>query len=117
MNSLLRKSFIMDSEDSGIPKIVPNGTVESIIAYGLSRKLDLDQQTAFEIMTAMLVLTYVEDVYQANKASNKEDPNKSFLLLKKVRLELRSLAQIDVRENKPLRMFLTGAAGAGKCKF
>ena len=118
MNSLLKKTFIMDSsDDATTPKITPNGTVESIIAYGLSRKFDLDQQTAFEILTSTLVLTYVEDVYLTNKSSNEDNPSEAFVLLSKVRNELRSMAQIETRNNKPLRMFLTGPAGAGKCKL
>lgn len=118
MNSLLKKAFIMKPGENGgtASTISPNGTVESIIAYGLSRKFDLDQQTAFEILTATLVLTYVEDVYLSNKPSNESDPDTSFVFLEKKRSELRSLAQIEERENRPLRMFLTGAAGAGKCK-
>ena len=116
LNYVLQSSFLMHQEGiTNNEQVIANGTVESIIAFGLSRNFDLDQQTAFEILTATYILTYVEDVFYEYKDGNKDNPSIEFQQLSECRDLLKSLAQVDKRKKEPLRMFLTGPAGAGKC--
>ena len=119
MNSLLQQSFLMASDENDINRrlVVTNGSAESIIAFGLSRGLDLDQQTAFEILTSTFVLSYVEDVYLSHKSANELLPSEAFRNLAKARYDMQKMAQIEYRKDKPLRMFITGPAGAGKSKI
>ena len=72
-------------------------------------QLDTEQQTAFEILVATYVLTFYEDA--KNSAGNDME---QFLLQKE---ELYVLTRQGKYFGKPLRMFVTGPAGAGKCKF
>ena len=113
LNCLLRSSFIDANVSSTSCKrkvnpIKPVGSAESIISFGYAANLDLDQQTAFEILTATCVLSYVEDSMVRAK-----DPE----VLKNLyesKLELLDLSQFEARKGTPLRMFITGPAGAGK---
>ena len=72
-------------------------------------QLDSKQQTAFEILAATYVLTFYEDT-----TNNAENDGRQFLLRKD---ELYLLTRQGKYIGKPLRMFVTGPAAAGKCKF
>ena len=96
-------------------KVDPNGSANSIIAFGFSRKLDLDQQTAFEILTATFVLTFIDDTMENAMAENVDASELRELKAEKERLEL--LAQKNHRDSAPLVLFITGPAGAGKCEL
>ena len=89
------------------PKVHANGSWQSIIAWGRAAKLDTEQQTAHEILTATYVLTFM------NEAISDEPENRT---IKTNREKLRKLARHNNNTDKPLRMFVTGPAGAGKCK-
>ena len=86
-----------------------NGTWQSIAAWAMFAQLDIEQQTAFEILVATYVLTFYED------AKNSEGNDAGQFLLRKE--ELHVLTRQGKYFGKPLRMFVTGPAGAGKCKF
>ena len=86
-----------------------NGTWQSIAAWAMFAQLDIEQQTAFEVLVATYVLTFYED----DKNSEGNDAGQ-FLLRKE---ELHVLTRQGKYFGKPLRMFVTGPAGAGKCKF
>ena len=69
----------------------------------------MQQQCAFEIMSATYVLTFYEQAkYDVDLISTE-----SFETQKK---QLCILARRDPSSEKPLRMFVTGPPGAGKCK-
>lgn len=87
------------------------GTCESIELWGLRAKLDLQQLTAFEIIVANYVLSFYEEA----KSGNEWRYDNAEFLNEKSRLCV--LARRAEHSNKPLRMFVTGGGGAGKCKF
>ena len=91
--------------------ISANGTWQSISRWGENEGLDGDQQTAFEILAAVYVLSfYDEAIVEATNSVTYEE----FVERKK---GLCQLARRDTNSEKPLCMFITGPAGAGKCKF
>ncbi len=88
-------------------KINANGTWKSIVAWGKVANLDAEQQTAFEILASTFVLSFFSEA-EADCAPSDE--------LKKEEEALKKLAR--VKKNKgPMVMFVTGPAGAGKCKY
>jgi hypothetical protein len=88
-----------------------NGTWQSISRWGENEGLDGDQQTAFEILAATYVLSfYDEAIVEATNFVTYEE----FVERKN---GLCQLARRDTNNKKPLCMFITGSAGAGKCKF
>ena len=113
LNSLVQEQFIMRNAQ-GKTSVKPIGTVESIITFGITKGLDLDQQTAFEILAADIVLSFVSESVNTLPPDRREREIPHLLQEQKM---LQDLAQISLREGKPLRMFLTGPAGAGKCKL
>ena len=88
-------------------------STESTIAFGYSKQLDLDQQTAFKILTATVINSYVQDSIQQTKSENNQEAIET--MTESSRL-LRQLSQECQRDGRTLRMFLTGPASAGKCK-
>jgi hypothetical protein len=90
-----------------------NGSPESIIRWGEITKLDDEgQQRAFEVICATFVLSYFEDPEPADESDTDHlAPDR----LSEICSKLHKLAGT---ENSPpgqsLRLFLTGAAGAGK---
>ncbi len=91
--------------------ISANGTWQSISRWGENEGLDGDQQTAFEILAATYVLSfYDEAIVEATNSVTYEE----FVERKN---GLCQLARRDTNNEKPLCMFITGPAGAGKCKF
>jgi hypothetical protein len=91
--------------------ISANGTWQSISRWGENEGLDGDQQTAFEILAATYVLSFYDEaiVEATNSVTYKEFVERKNGLCQ--------LARRDTNNEKPLCMFITGPAGAGKCKF
>lgn len=79
-----------------------NGTCASIRQWGRRDKLDKKQQRAFEILASTYVSTFYNDA---------EGPGD---LREKGRLK--RMARGSRQHVGPLTMFITGPAGAGKCK-
>ena len=85
------------------------GTWQSIVVWGKNAKLDTEQQTAFEILTATYVLTFYDEA-----DSNDEQDTQEFFSRKRC---LCHLARRNIDSHIPLCLFVTGPAGSGKCKF
>ena len=97
------------SEDHQRRNVNVTGTWESIVAWGENAKLDTEQQTAFEILASTYVLTFYEEATN-DVGENNEEFSERIKCLKQ-------LARRSLNPTKPLRLFVTGPAGAGKCKF
>ena len=104
LNTLVYRTLLVP-ENGNIHNQTSNatGSVASIIEWCTNDKLDTNQQIAVEIMVATYILTFYEDA-SAGEA----------ILLEKNALE--RLARQRANTNETLRMFITGPAGAGKCK-
>ena len=107
---ITRNDETMDEGEPNEKQIVnATGSCESIQAWGENEKLDLEQQTAFEIVTASYILTFYNEA-NCNGGISHDDVD----YVKRIK-DLQTLARrSDPR--KKLRMFVTGPAGAGKCK-
>ena len=93
-------------------KVRATGTAASIIAWGMNVGLDEeDQQTAFEIMAASYVLSFHTDAKIDFTRESSEWDN-----LNGHRESLLRLVRRQPNNPTPLRLFVTGPAGAGKCK-
>ena len=114
LNSLAMTQKLASALNSNIEKVDANGTWDSIVAFGKIAKLDREQQTAYEILAATYVLSFYEEA-EENLATEQE---KQAHLKRKS--ELRKLARrrnmSRLMLDQPLRMFVTGPAGAGKCE-
>ena len=104
LNTLVYRSLLVP-QDSYFHNQTSNatGSVASIIEWCKNDRLDTNQQIAVEIIVATYILTFYEDA-SAGEA----------LLHEKEGLSL--LARQRQNTNETLRMFITGPAGAGKCK-
>jgi hypothetical protein len=91
--------------------VVPDacGSWQSIVKWGQIKQMDAEQQVAFEILVATYVLTFYDEAHDTLAAGTEDDTIKN-------RKRLLELARKDPESRKPLRMFVTGPAGAGKCK-
>ena len=87
----------------------PNGTWESIVAWARNAKLDKEQEIAFTILAAIYVLSFLEE---AEDDCNAEE--RTAILERKRGLEI--LARTRQDNKGPVCVFVTGPAGAGKCK-
>jgi len=81
--------------------IKATGSAPSIILWGKKANLDAEQQMAYEIITATFVLDYVEEANIRNS---------------EVIDKLKQLARRNKNPDRPMVLFITGPAGAGKCK-
>jgi hypothetical protein len=102
-----------DEEDPNAPEkaiICANGSWQSISKWGENDGLDKEQQTAFEILVATYVLSFYEE---ATVVSVNPESYEEFIEKKN---GLRQLARRNPDNEDPLCMFITGPAGAGKCK-
>ena len=110
LNTLAMTQFLVQEEDS-VPNarkiIYANGSWKSVVAWGKEAKLDAEQQTAFEILAATYVLTFYDEAIHIPTMNDEE--------FKKQKKSLCTLARRQLTLDKPLRMFITGPAGAGKC--
>jgi len=108
-----RNTDISETAPTVLPKTTrpkATGTWESVIAWGEMAMLDDEQQTAFQILVATFVLTFCEEA----KWIPDQDADNYIHQMKC----LRKLARKpEDNEGPPLRMFITGPAGAGKCKL
>ncbi len=86
------------------------GSCESIESWGLKANFDQQQLTAFEIIAA----TYVLNFYDGALPSGDLNYNNTDYQYQRKRLC--KLARRDEHSQQPLRMFVTGGGGAGKCK-
>ena len=117
LNMLSMRTIITRSEaneDRSIPEreiIDANGTWQSISNWGGNEGLDEEQQTAFEILAS----TYVLSFYDEAKVE-KINPEKFAEFIER-RSGLSKLARQKTNKEQPLCMFITGPAGAGKCKL
>ena len=96
-------------DSNGVPEnnfIHANGTCKSIVLWGQNARLDPEQQCAFEILTATFVLTFYEDA-TVDVGEDTGFPER-----------IKHLQHFARRKpnSGPLIMFVTGPAGAGKCK-
>jgi hypothetical protein len=108
-----RNATSQEEKDNDAPlnqkwKVDATGTWQSIVAWSKVNGLDADQQTAFEILAATFVLTF-------HLGQTKDEIESGFL--KEEFNSLCKLARKDNNDSNPLRLFVTGPAGAGKCKF
>jgi len=116
LNTLALKTTITRSQATANPEkpeteiINANGTWQSISKWGQNDGLDDDQQTAFEILAATYVLSFYDEAIL--ESSDPENYN-VFLEGKSC---LFQLARRNCDDEVPLCMFITGPAGAGKCK-
>jgi hypothetical protein len=119
LNSLLlrrREHATSEEEAAGVSEneamaADASGSWNSVVKWGHNAGLDAEQQVAFEVLTATYVLTFYDEAV-SNHAVETEVQS---MLENKERLM--KLARIDPEKGKvPLRMFVTGPAGAGKCK-
>lgn len=116
LNSLFSQRIIRRDEASldtsgtnEIKSINATGSCESIEFWGMNAKLDMEQQMAFEILAASYVLSFYKE---ANSTSDLNHDDADFIRRKR---DLHTLSRRSEAENKPLRLFVTGPAGAGKC--
>lgn len=118
LNSLVMQRFLCDrpTELETLSDIPPPprveakaiGSWESIIAWGKLAGLDPEQQTAFDVLAATYVLSFL------NEAENDAEMTP---YLKEQLGCLRRLSRYNASDRRPLRMFITGPPGAGKCKY
>ena len=98
--------------DEPVYNVDATGTADSIIAWGINAGLDEDQQTAFEILAATYVLSFHADA--------SSDLAQDTIALQNLVAHYDKLCQLARRkpdDKIPLRLFVTGPAGAGKCKY
>ena len=89
-------------------RVLANGTWQSIVGWGRTKRLDPEQQIAFEILTSTYVLTFID------KAISSDEQNSVFFHQSDA---LKRFARRRPDETRPLRLFVTSPAGAGKCKY
>ena len=102
------------SPNSNKRRVNANGTWDSIVAYGKIAKLDKEQQTAYEILAATYVLSFYEEA-EKNLTTEQEKQAHQEQKSKLCKLARRGNTSQPMPD-QPLRMFVTGPAGAGKCK-
>jgi hypothetical protein len=87
------------------------GSWQSIVNWGKRQKLDAEQEVAFQVLAATYVLTFNDEA-----KDNLEDEAAAELIKNNHRLLQLARRDPEQTTKKPLRMFVTGPAGAGKCK-
>ncbi len=86
-----------------------NSVQRVVVRWGQIASLDAEQQVAFEILAATYILTFYDEPNNNLTA----DTEVNFMENKK---RLMQLARREPAKTTPLRMYVTGPAGAGKCK-
>ena len=96
-----------DNNENEIIQNNANGTCVSIRQWGINNGLDNEQQMAFELITGTFVLSFFDNLEQdiIDMTSLIEEENNLKLMIK------------QKSELGPMRLFVTGPAGAGKCKI
>ena len=113
LNTLAMQTTISRSQaDDNTEKTIinANGTWQSISKWGENEGLDGEQQTAFEILAARYVLSFYEEAI--SDTTNSE----TITAFVDNKHKLYQLTRRKSEDNTPLCMFITGPAGAGKCK-
>jgi hypothetical protein len=116
LNTLAMHTIITRSEaneDPNTPEkeiVNANGTWQSIAKWGENDGLDNEQQTAFEVLAATFVLSFYDE---ATVEAVTDQTYNQFVERKN---GLSKLARRNMETEEPLCMFITGPAGAGKCK-
>jgi hypothetical protein len=106
LNTLVYKTLLVPAnanEHLRNPTANATGSRDSIVKWGKQDGLDKNQQIAFEILVATYVLTFHEDATGTETLQERQT--------------LKCLARQRPNKNEKLRMFITGPAGAGKCKL
>jgi hypothetical protein len=117
LNMLALKTIITRTQaDEGVEDVEKeiidaNGTWQSILRWGQNERLDEDQKTAFEILAATYILSFSDEA--AIDGMSAETSNVIFDERVK---GLHQLARGKEDTERPLCMFITGPAGAGKSK-
>jgi hypothetical protein len=115
LNSLLMQQQIVRQQEEAPGGVAPNeikapdacGSWQSIVNWAQIAGLDPEQQVAFEVLAATYVLTFYDEASENSTDEIEFRENKARLL---------QLARRKPTTESPLRMFVTGPAGAGKCK-
>jgi hypothetical protein len=112
MQTTISRSASNEVDPDGPEKVIvnANGSWQSISKWGENDGLEGEQQTAFEVLAATYVLSFYDEA--TPEAANTESYGQ-FTGKKK---GLRLLARRNPDKEEPLVMFITGPAGAGKCK-
>lgn len=104
LNTLVYRTLVVPENENRINQTSnATGSVDSIIQWCKNDNLDRNQQVAVEIMVATYVLTFHENAEGDEVLQETEG--------------LKRLARQCPNTNERLRMFITGPAGAGKCKW
>ena len=107
----MTQRFSTDRSDNRV-RVNANGTWDSIVAYGKIAELDQEQQTAYEILAATYVLSFYEEAEETLPTASEKQQ------FRKQKSKLHKLARRQntsrLMPDQPLRMFVTGPAGAGK---
>ena len=82
--------------------------VGNLLLPGGNENFDDEQQIAFKILAATYVLTFYDDAQNDLEVDTTFQENKQNLC---------HLGRRQMIVHGPLRMFVTGMVGAGKCKF
>ena len=112
LNSFVEDEDCSENEESQSRKhiITPNGNCESIVAWDKNAKLYSEKEVAFHILASAYVLTFMKEAEE-----NCVEMSATALMERKRALEL--LARRRENLSGPIHLFVTGPAGAGKCKY
>ena len=112
MSTTITRTQANEGNDDVVKEIIhANGSWQSILKWGENEGLDDDQQTAFEILAATYVLTF------SDEATIDATNSKTLIAFDENVKGLLELARKNKNIETPLCMFITGPAGAGKCKL
>ena len=111
LSAIITRTQANEGSDGMEKEIInANGTWQSIQKWGENEGLDDEQQTAFEILSATYVLTFSDEAII--ETTDSETSNTFDVRVKGLLQLARKSQDIEL----PLSMFITGPAGAGKCK-
>jgi hypothetical protein len=112
MQQLLRAVETQLTSEGEEPKyeIDATGSWQSVVKWGINAQMDSNQQSAFEILVSTYLLTFHDEA--TNNFGDTEDET-DFNSQKDGLIQLSRRGQ---HPDSPLRMFVTGGAGSGKCK-
>jgi hypothetical protein len=116
-----RRQFNVTTSENPVFRCDANGSAISIIDWGKSLDLDIDQQRAFEVIASSFVLTFHKDLEindSVRVRTRDQQFTKETLLLKKL-AGIRGTYDVDGRQSRKLRddqliLLLHGAGGSGK---
>ena len=112
LNSLLLKKIrqnndINQNQEYSSMQNSANGTCKSIKQWGRENGLDKEQQMAFELIVGTYILSFFEHLhYDIVDMTNLLEEEKNLKSMVRYKIDL-----------GPMRLFITGPAGSGKCKL